>query len=128
MNTNETKWTEMARSILEQEKLLRSSNYPEPIGVIVKWDDIPYIGSIQEIVPEFSKEIVLLSKSQYVLPDKLMDAIRELDKGRLELVVDSSLDLIGRQHILRRLDNRLTNMTEEQTKYMIEHHPDVLEI
>lgn len=128
MDANETKWEDMARSILEQEKLLRSCNYPEPIGVIVKWDDISYIGSIQEIVPELSKEIVLLSKSQYVLPDKLMNAIRELDKGRLELVVDSSLDLIGRQHILRRLDNRLTNMTEEQTKYMIEHHPDILEI
>lgn len=128
MSANETSWEEMARSILEQEKLLRSRNYPEPIGVIVKWDNISYIGSIQEIIPGFSKEIILLSKSRYILPDKLMSAIRELDKERLELIADNSLDLTGRQHILRRLDNRLMNMTEEQTKYMIEHPPDVLEI
>lgn len=128
MDMNETNWEEMARSILEQEKLLRSRNYPEPIGVILKWDNISYIGSIQEIAPEFSKEIVLLSKSRYILPDKLMNAIRELDKGRLELTADSFLDITGRQHILRKLDNRLTNMTEEQTKYMIEHPPGVLEI
>ena len=128
MSANETNWEEMAKSILEQEKLLRSYNYPEPIGVIVKWDDLSYIGSIQEIVQEFSKEIVLLSKSRYILPDKLMNAIRELDKERLELIADNSLDITGRQHILRRLDNRLTNMTEEQTRYMIEHSPDVHEI
>lgn len=128
MDTNETNWEEMAISILEQEKLLKYRNYPEPIGVIIKWDDISYIGSIQKIVPEFSSEIVLLSKSRYILPDKLMNAIRELDKGRLELIADSFLDITGRQHILRMLDNRLTNMTEEQTKYMIEHPPDVREI
>lgn len=128
MDANETNWEEMARSILEQEKLLRSRNYPEPISVIVKWGDISYIGSIQKIAPEFSSEIVLLSKSRYVLPDKLMNAIRELYKERLELIADSFLDLTGRQHILRTLDNRLTNMTEEQTKYMIEHPPDVREI
>lgn len=128
MNANEAQWKEMARSILEQEKLSKSYNYPRPTSAIIKWNDLVYIGSIQEIVPEFSKEIVLLSKSRYILPDKLMNAIRELDKGRLELIADSFLDLIGRRHILRMLDNRLTNMTEEQTKYMIDHPPDVREI
>lgn len=128
MDANEAQWKEMARSILEQEKLSKFYNYPRPTSAIIKWNDLVYIGSIQEIVPEFSKEIVLLSKSRYILPDKLMNAIRELDKGRLELIADSFLDLIGRQHILRMLDNRLTNMTEEQTKYMIDHPPDVREI
>lgn len=128
MNPNEAQWVEMAKSILEQEKLLEYRNYPKPTSAIIKWNDLVYIGSIQEIVPEFSKEIVLLSKTRYILPDKLMNAIRKLDKERLELVADSFLDLVGRQHILRRVDNRLTNMTEEQTKYMIEHSPDVREI
>lgn len=83
---------------------------------------------MQEIVPGFSKEIVLLSKSSSPLNKKLIDAIKKLDKERLELYAGDILDLEGRQHILKRLDNKLVYMTEEQTKYMTEHLPNIVEI
>lgn len=128
MDIDETNWDDIAKYILEQEKSLKYYNYPESTGIIVRWKSHVYIGSVQEIVPEFSKEIVLLSKSGYILPDDLINVIKKLDKERLELDADNSLDLIGRQHILRRLGNRLTYMTSEQTKYMIEHPVDIHEI
>lgn len=121
-------WEEIAKNLLEQEKLVKQYNNPEPISVIIIWKGNNYIGSIQEIVPGFSKEIVLLSKSSSPLNKKLIDAIKKLDKERLELYAGDILDLEGRQHVLKRLDNKLVYMTEEQTKYMTEHLPNIVEI
>ena len=119
---------DVAKSILRQEELLKPANYPKSTGVIIEWKDDTYIGSIQEIVPDFSKEIVVLSKSSSHLPNNLIDAIKKLDRKRLELYADNSLDLDGRQHILRRLENRLVHMTQEQTIYMMKHVPTIHEI
>ena len=121
-------WEEIAKNLLEQEKLVKQYNNPEPISVIIIWKGNNYIGSIQEIVPGFSKEIVLLSKSSSPLNKKLIDAIKKLDKERLELYAGDILDLEGRQHVLKRLDNKLVYMTEKQTKYMTEHLPNIVEI
>ena len=122
------KWEQGAKELLEDEKRKRSLNKPEPVGVLVIWQDYTYIGSIQVIVPDFSKEIVVLSKSTIPLPFEFDNAIRKLDPGRLELTADDKLDLTGRQHILRRLENRLTMMTPDQTAYMLLHQPVILEI
>ena len=35
---------------------IKALNIPEPVGVLVNWQGSTYIGGIQEIVPEFSKE------------------------------------------------------------------------
>lgn len=121
-------WEDIAKNLLEQERLARQYNYPEPIGVIIVWKSDSYIGSIQEIVPGFSKEIILLSKSSSPLNQELISAIKKLDKERLELYVDDTIDLEGRQHVLRRLDNKLVYMTTEQTRYMVDHLPSVVEI
>lgn len=121
-------WDDIAKSLLEQERLARRYNYPEPIGVIIIWKGNNYIGSVQEIVPGFSKEIVLLSKSSSSLDKELVSTIKKLDKERLELYADHTIDLEGRQHVLRRLDNKLVYMTIEQTKYMVEHLPNIIEI
>lgn len=123
-----TDWEKAAIYILEQEKVMNVFNCPESVGVVIKWKDDIYIGSIQEIVPEFSKEIVLLSKSTNKLPDGLVNAIRKLDEKRLELDADKSLDLKGRQHILRRIENRLVLMNSQQTEYMMKNLPKVFEI
>lgn len=128
MDEKDTNWDEIAKSILEQEKSVSPYNVPEPISVLVKWKGNTYIGSIQLIAEKFSKEIVLLSKSTYILPEELVGAIKKLDKERLELYADESLDLEGRQHVIRKLDNILTFMTTQQTQYMIEHPPQVQEI
>lgn len=123
-----TDWEKAAIYILEQEKVMNAFNCPESVGVVIKWKDDIYIGSIQEIVPEFSKEIILLSKSTNKLPDDLVKAIRKLDEKRLELYADESLDLDGRQHILRRVENRLILMDSQQTEYMMKNLPKVCEI
>lgn len=121
-------WEEIAKNMLEQEKMLNIYNYPTPISVLITWKGCVYIGSIQEVSPEFSEEIVVLSKSSAKLPDDLVNAIRRLDSERLELVAEDSLDLRGRQHILRRLEDELVYMTSEQTKHMTEHLPNIYEI
>ena len=123
-------WEDIAKSLLEQEKFIKRYNHPEPIGVIIIWKGNSYIGSIQKIVPVLSKDIVLLSKSSSPLCDKLINAIKKLDKGRLELFAEDALDLEGRQHVLRILENenKLVYMSEEQTKYMYKHLPDIVEM
>ncbi len=121
-------WEPVAREFLEQERLKKPLMHPEPISVLIKWRDYTYVGGIQVIAPEFSKEIVVLSMSTYPLPIYFADAIRKLDHGRLELTADDKLDLIGRQHVLRRVENRLTHMTTDQTAYMLLHPPLIHEI
>ncbi len=120
-------WEKAAKFILEEEKLMNSFSYPEPTKVFITWRDNIYIGSIQKIVPNFSKEVVLLSKSTYIMPDELVSAIRKLENERLELIADKSLDLDGRQHVLRLTENRLVNMNDQQTRYIIEHPLEIRE-
>lgn len=122
------KWERVAKELLHQEKSRKSLNYPEPVGALIEWRGNTYIGHVQEIVPDYSKEIVALSKTSFPLPGELVDAIRKLDANRLELHADDSLDLGGRQHVLRRLEGRLTYMTPQQTRYMLEHPPQIYEI
>ena len=121
-------WELVAKSLLQVEKSDKPKRYPEPTGVFVTWRGSAYIGSIQVIVPDFSKEIVVLSMTSSPPPVKLVDAVKKLDPGRLELTADDMLDLIGRQHVLRRAENRLTLMTPDQTAYMLLHPPVIMEI
>ena len=130
VNLEGVDWEGVAKSLLEQEKFMKQYNHPESIGVIIVWKGNNYIGSIQKIVPGFSKDIVLLSKSSSPLCDELIGAIKKLDKERLELYAEGTLDLEGRQHVLRVLENenKLVYMSEEQTKYMCKHLPDIIEL
>ncbi len=80
----------------------------------INWEDIAKNLLEQEIVPGFSKEIVLLSKSSSHLNQELVSAIKKLDKERLELYIDDTIGLEGRQHVLRRLDDKLVYMTDRQ--------------
>lgn len=122
------RFEEIARKILDMEKKLKAYNYPEPTGVLVSWKGYTYIGIIQVIVPEFSKEIVFLSKSSSPIVDKLAGVIRNINKGISELIADDYLDLTGRYHILRRLENRLIKMTTEQDIYMVNHTITIKEV
>jgi hypothetical protein len=121
-------WEDLVTHILESEKALVARNYPPPAPALLTWKHDVYLGSIQEVAPSISGEIVLLSKSTYKLHCDLVTVIRKLDKKRLELVADESLDLSGRQHVLRRLENTLVYMTSEQTEYMTNNLPDIMEI
>lgn len=122
-------WAEdAAYCLLEMLKRLKYHNYPEPTCVLVTWKNGIYIGVIQTIVPTFSKEIVFLSKSSNPIGYKVADAIRKMDNGIFELIADDILDLTGRYHVVRRLENKLVKMTSEQTVYMVNHPMRIEEV
>jgi len=128
MATYDTDWNHLARRFLEMEKEKLRSNNPPATPISVYWGGKVYVGSIQELLPEYSREIVLLSKATFPAHLLLVQALNNVDQGRLELTADSGLDLIGRQHVLRRIDKRLMLMNPEQTEYARTHLPPVVEI
>src|SRR3989338_10861685 len=117
-----------ARILLEKEASMRKYLIPEPISIIISWRIKIYIGHIQIIVQDYSNEIVCLNKSSKPLIDGLYRAIINIDKERLNLVADNILDLTDRQHVLRRLENKLTYMTPEQTRYIAVNMPEIIEL
>ncbi len=124
----ETNWEEIAKRLLHNIKEVEKHNKPKPLSILLEYRSDIYIGSLQEISPEYSREIVLLSKSTNPLKGNIVKAIEKLEPERPYFHADSSLDLEGRQHILRRLENKLIKMTPEQAKYITEHLPQVHEI
>ena len=128
MDAGPVYWEKAAGKLLAEEKRMRLYNNPEPTGIMLTWRNGSYIGHIQIPAPEYSKEVVALSKTSKPLQDGFAKAIRKLDPGRLELVADDELALTDRNHILRKLENRLTKMTAEQTAYMIANKPEIYEL
>ena len=131
----EEDWGMAARNVLERERVLVKVNNPSPSGVFVEWKKKVIIGSLQRIAPEMSREIVLLSTPSIsdgstILDDHngLIDALRKLDPDREYLYVDDKIVLEGRQNILRKVGNRLTRLTNDQTIYMTAHSPSVVEV
>jgi|Deesub1362B_J571_1020462.scaffolds.fasta_scaffold00266_24 hypothetical protein len=84
--------------------------------VIVEWRGEIYIGSLQRVAPEFSDEIVFLSKSFYPRAN-FEDVLRKAEEV-ISLYADDSLNLSGRYHLLRRQGDELTILTVEQKEYM----------
>lgn len=125
---DESTWAEFAKGLLQQEKVFSALSHPEPTGVLVEWKSGIYIGSIQQAVPDYSKEIFMLSKSSSPLPDGLVKAIKEQDPSRPYLHADNAIDLAGRQHILRKLEDRLVALTSEQDQYMSKKKINIFEI
>lgn len=119
---------QIARTLLNNLRETKRNIHPEPVDALVEWMAGIYIGWVQEIAPEYSKEIVLLSKNSNPLNSDFLSAIRKLDPNRIYLIADDSINLDGTQHLLRRLQNKLTYMTPEQTKYMSEHLPKIYEV
>ena len=112
---------ELAEYILDKEAEVRSFTEPPMQNVLLRWRKNGYTGSIQIPYPNFSREIVFLSKTSKPVQEELYEAIRRHDPGRLELEADENLGLEGNYHFLRMLEKRLLRMTPEQTKYTLEH-------
>ncbi len=110
-------WERIARNLLACEKRNIRNAQPEIRGITIHWQLDTYLAGVQEIVPEYSTEIVYLQKSGDALPDELIDEINKLHPERLELYADDSLDLKGAEHVLRRVGSVLTFLTPEQSKY-----------
>lgn len=121
-------WEKLANEIIKKVGMTNIFTRPKPISANIYWKNNFYIGSIQEIVPEFSKEIVLLSKSSNHYPEELAQALMILDSGRIKLFVDDNLYIEGRQHVVRRVGDKITYMTTEQTIFMSKYPMEVFEI
>ena len=117
-------WKEIAKNFLKLEKESFEKNSPPPEGIVLLWKGKYYLGSLQKI----AEEIVLLSKTSYPVEEKLIQSILELQPDRPKIIADDHLDLEGRYHILRRVGNRLTECTPEQTEYILMNPPRILEI
>ena len=102
-------------------------NFPKAHLVLVKWRQGEYFGSIQQVYPQFS-DIFYLSKTSLPLSPDLTTSIRRVELSILDMEADDKLNLEGRGHLLRRLENRLTYMTPEQTKYAEENPLDITEL
>ena len=128
MASVEDMYEKIAQEFLRIEKNAKENCCPPQTCVTLSWRRGLYVGGIQEIAPEYSPEIVLLSKSDRQLPGLLIESIKRLGTERLELLADDSLDLNGRFHVLRRLENKLVLMTPEQTEYIAKNPPEIDEL
>ncbi len=96
-------------------------NVPKATPILVSWRGGTYFGSLQNVYPEYSSEMVLLSKTSSSLNPGFVKGIEKKKPGIEILHADEKLDIRGRQHILRKIDNELTYMTDDQTKYAIKN-------
>lgn len=115
-----------AKRLVERQRLMYRMSSPEVMfnGAILGWRGDSYVGSIQIAYPDYSKEVVFLNKSTKPVPQSLLDEIRKIDGKVYELVADDSVDLDGRDHILRMVGDRLTRMTPEQSLYAVNNPLD----
>jgi hypothetical protein len=113
---------------LAEEKERVARQQPPGSPVFIEWRDQAYVGSIQEIVPEFSREIVLLNKAPQPVSAEFKTAVLALDKGRLRLRVEPLFDLRARIHILRRVGDRLLELTEGQREHLQREGVEVTEV
>jgi len=112
---------------LADEKERVGRQQPPGIPAFIEWRDQTYVGSIQEIAPEFSREIVLLNKSPQPVSGEFKTAVLALDKGRLRLQAEPMFDLRARIHILRRAGDHLLGLTEEQQEHLQREGVEVTE-
>lgn len=105
----EMDWEGAARNLLENVDKLKL--YKDNEIALFKWRGDSYFGGIQKI----SDEIVLVSKTSYPLQKEFVEAIIKINPKITQLIADGKLDFTGRGHILRRISDRLTIMTPEQT-------------
>jgi hypothetical protein len=100
----------------EKERMARQK--PPGIPAFLEWRDQTYVCSVQEIAPEFSREIVLLNTSPEPISEEFKQAILALEKNRLCLKAEPMFDLRANIHILRRSGDRLLGLTESQQEYL----------
>ena len=117
----EIDWEGAARNLLEDVGKLKL--YRDNDIALFKWIGDSYFGGTQKI----SGEIVLISKTSYPLQKEFVDAIIKINPEITQLIVDDKIDFTGRSHVLRRVSDRLTFMTQEQTHYMVENPINVIE-
>ena len=113
-------WDEAAKRFIQSEKKQISAQRPKGYPVFIEWKGDAYTGSLQHVAPEFSNEIVLLSKTSKPIPPQLKDAILRVQPDRTQLSANKELDLEGIVHIVRKVDYSIEIMSSEQLEYMMQ--------
>ncbi|MFQ5846588.1 MAG: hypothetical protein ACE5IQ_02825 [Candidatus Methylomirabilales bacterium] len=103
---------------LAEEKERMAKQQPPGIPAFIEWRDNTYVAGIQEIAPEYSREIVVLNKSPQPVSEEFKNAVLALDKNRLRLRAEPMFDLRAGIHILRRVGERLGGLTEDQQEFL----------
>ena len=100
----------------EKERMLRQK--PPGIPAFIEWRDNTYVGSFQEIAPEYSAEIILLNKSLQPVSEEFKSAILTFDKNRPCLRAEPTFDLRASMLLLRRSGDRLMKLTRDQEDFL----------
>lgn len=107
----------MARNLLRLEKREKIKN-PRTRGIFIQWQEGIYFAGIRELSPDYSDELVIVTKGESYIPEELLDAIKKQDPRRPELYADDSLDLNGGKFVMRKLGDVLTKPTSEQASFV----------
>ncbi len=100
---------------------------PPGIPVIIEWRNQTYLGSFQEIAPEFSREIILLNKFPQPISEDFKNAILAFDKNRLCLEAEPRFDLQAGTFLLKKSGERLMSLTTDQEEFLQRESLEVTE-
>lgn len=114
-------YAQVARDLVNAMRRTLPLHHPPAALAFFEWRDGTYFGSVQVPYPEYSTEIVSVSKTSDPLAKGLAAAVREAAPSLPTLQTNAEIDFAGRQHILRRLEDRLVKMTPKQTQYVLDH-------
>ncbi len=117
MKMDEDAIEEAYQYLLKEEEIMKTLQ-PSGEAILVEWKNKTYAGCTQVISPEYSKEIVLLNKTSKPITDSLKKGILYFHPERTILAADECLDIEGPLAIVRRIDDFISYMTPQQTRYM----------
>ena len=103
-------------------------------SIDIEWKGKNYGGFIQEIVPEYSRDIVFLWKTNYPTDKKFLEFYevvkkineeRKLGLERKTYFADDNLNLDGWRHFVKREGNKLISLNEEEKVYVENHKNEI---
>lgn len=100
-------YREQAERYLNTEEGVLGLLQPTPVRAILRWQDGRYCGHLQRIVPDYSRNIVLVTRTTERMDDGFFDELSKLDPDRPLFEVDVTVDLNQRHQYLR-IDRRNT--------------------
>jgi len=113
---------EVAQRILETEARIRPLMKPPATSCIITWRDNLYIGAIQRFEPG----AIFLTKSTKPIDLLLIEALRSLDRDRLELSAPEEMDLEGKDHLVDVDGDRIVRMSPTMTAKYLARPPDTI--
>jgi hypothetical protein len=120
-------WLSRARLMLTVEQRMQPYHRPRSIGCLVEWRSTTRVAMIQHPIAPFP-EIVFVSITSREIHPLYIQAVRQLDPGRLELIVDDAIDFSREFLIVRREGRALVGLTPEEITYMDAHMPKIVAV